>query len=64
MIIKLYLLCFDWLTGVSGLIMSVAILAYGREELEHGKPEAEVYEMRSETLVEPDMQEAFLDVSS
>ena len=43
--------------------MCVALLAYGREELHHGKPETDVYEMKTETLVEPDFKEAFLDVS-
>ena len=43
--------------------MCVALLAYGREELHHGKPETDVYEMKAETLVEPDFKEAFLDVS-
>ena len=52
-----------WSTGISGLIMCVALLAYGREELHHGKPETDVYEMKVETLVELDFKEAFLDVS-
>ena len=42
--------------------MCVALLAYGREELHHEKPEADVYEMKTEKLVEPDFKEAFLDV--
>ena len=42
--------------------MCVALLAYGREELHHGKPETDVYDMKVETLVEP-FKEAFLDVS-
>ena len=42
--------------------MCIALLAYGREELHHGKPETDVYEMKVETLVEP-FKEAFLDVS-
>ena len=52
-----------WSSGISGLIMCVALLAYGREELQHGKPESDVYEMKTEMLIEPDFKKAFLDVS-
>ena len=42
--------------------MCIALLAYGREELHHGKPETDVYEMKVETLVEP-FKEAFFAFS-
>ncbi len=49
--------------GGSGIIMSIALMAYGREELIHGKPENSVYSMEAEKLVKPDLVEALLDVS-
>lgn len=50
-------------TGASALIMLVALMAYGREELDHSHPEKDVYSMLSEKLVEPDFKEALLGVS-
>ena len=43
--------------------MCIALMAYGREELHHGKPEMDVYNLDVDKLAEPDFKEAFLDVS-
>ena len=48
--------------GASGIIMSIALMAYGREELVHGEPENSIYSMETENLVKPDFLEALLDV--
>ena len=48
--------------GGSAIIMSIALMAYGREELHHENPETDVYKMEVDRLMEPDFKEAFLDV--
>ena len=50
--------------GGSALVMLVALMAYGREELRHGRPEGVAYRLDPAQFTEPDLKHAFLDVST
>ncbi len=49
--------------GCTAMLIAIALLAYGREEVDHGQPHKVIYKPDWNIITTPSAQDAFLSVS-